>query len=109
MAADSMTTPLLQSQGGPSSHQRTPDDGWQDEFRDKASLRDCNCWPVVLVEAKKQLLLAAPMIGVNVFQLALTTVSIMFVGHLDELSLASASICTSFAIVTGYSVMVSRS
>jgi MATE family multidrug resistance protein len=33
-------------------------------------------------------------------------VSVMFVGHLGELALASASLATSFAGVTGFSLLV---
>ncbi|KAJ7528749.1 hypothetical protein O6H91_15G017200 [Diphasiastrum complanatum] len=57
-------------------------------------------------EISKQLPLAWPMIGVNLLQFSLQLVSLMFVGHLGELSLASASIATSFANVSGWSVLL---
>ncbi|KAF8721678.1 hypothetical protein HU200_022850 [Digitaria exilis] len=50
-------------------------------------------------EVKKQLYLAGPL---NMVQM----VSVMFVGHLGELALASASLATSFAGVTGFSLLV---
>ncbi|KAJ7546150.1 hypothetical protein O6H91_08G027100 [Diphasiastrum complanatum] len=56
-------------------------------------------------EISKQLPLAWPMMGVNLLQFSLQLVSVMFVGHLGELSLASASIATSFANVSGWSVL----
>lgn len=58
-------------------------------------------------EAKKQLWLAGPMVFVSVFQYSLQVISLMFVGHLDELLLASASLATSFVNATGFNVLVS--
>ena len=57
-------------------------------------------------EAQKQLSLAGPMVFVSVFQYSLQIISLMFVGHLDELILAGASLATSFVNVPGYSVLV---
>ncbi|KAK7314619.1 hypothetical protein VNO77_33146 [Canavalia gladiata] len=60
-------------------------------------------------EAKKQLWLAGPMVIVSVFQYSLQMISLMFIGHLDELLLAGASLATSFAKVTGFSVLIGMS
>lgn len=60
----------------------------------------------VIEEAKKQIRLAGPLIGVSLLQYSLQVISIMFVGHLGELPLSSASMATSFASVTGFSVLV---
>ncbi|KAA8532617.1 hypothetical protein F0562_032567 [Nyssa sinensis] len=57
-------------------------------------------------EAKKQIYLAVPLIAVNMLQYCLQVISIMFVGHLGELPLSSASMATSFASVTGFSVLL---
>jgi len=57
-------------------------------------------------EAKKQLWLSGPMVFVSVFQYSLQMISLMFVGHLDELLLAGVSLATSFVNVTGFSVLV---
>ncbi|CAA2998313.1 DETOXIFICATION 16-like [Olea europaea subsp. europaea] len=57
-------------------------------------------------EAKQQLNLALPLIVVNILQYCLQVISIMFVGHLGELPLSSASMATSFASVTGFSVLL---
>ncbi|KAK6146825.1 hypothetical protein DH2020_020694 [Rehmannia glutinosa] len=57
-------------------------------------------------EAKMQLGLALPLIVVNMLQYSLQVISIMFVGHLGKLSLSSASMATSFAAVTGFSVLL---
>lgn len=46
------------------------------------------------------------MICVNLLQYSLVVVSNMFVGHLGELELASASIASSFAAVTGSSLLI---
>ena len=60
----------------------------------------------VIGELKKQMKLAGPLVVVNFLQYSLQMISIMFVGHLGELSLSSASMATSFAGVTGFSIMV---
>lgn len=57
-------------------------------------------------ELKKQFWLAAPMVFVSLLQYSLNLASVMFVGHLGELALASASMATSIASVTGFSLMV---
>ncbi|KAL5161304.1 Protein DETOXIFICATION 16 [Glycine soja] len=56
-------------------------------------------------EVKKQLWVAGPMICVCVCQYSLQMMSLMFVGHLDELLLAGASLATSFVNVTGFNVL----
>ena len=42
----------------------------------------------------------------SVLQFALQLVSVMFVGHLGELPLAGASLATSLANVTGFSLLI---
>nr|XP_010319397.2 protein DETOXIFICATION 16-like [Solanum lycopersicum] len=60
----------------------------------------------IIEEIKRQLRLAVPLIAVNILQYCLQVISIMFVGHLGELSLSGASMATSFASVTGFSVLL---
>lgn len=62
----------------------------------------------VIDEVKKQIGLAGPLIAVSLLQYCLEVISIMFVGHLGELPLSSASMATSFASFTGFSVLVSH-
>ncbi|CAN1265823.1 Protein DETOXIFICATION 16 [Linum perenne] len=57
-------------------------------------------------EVKRQVWLAGPMIAVSLLQYSLNLISVMFVGHLGELSLSSASMATSFATVTGFSLLL---
>ncbi|XP_078176661.1 protein DETOXIFICATION 16-like [Carex rostrata] len=57
-------------------------------------------------EVKKQLWLAGPMIAGSLLQNVIQMISIMFVGHLGELALSGASMASSFAGVTGYSVLM---
>ncbi|XP_057868210.1 protein DETOXIFICATION 16 isoform X2 [Cryptomeria japonica] len=57
-------------------------------------------------EVKKQCWIAGPMVSVNLLQFSLQVMSIMVVGHLGELALSSASIATSFANFSGFSVMI---
>ncbi|KAL8191502.1 hypothetical protein R6Q57_028233 [Mikania cordata] len=57
-------------------------------------------------EFKKQLYLAGPLMIINLLICGLSMISVMFVGHLGELSLSGASMATSFASVTGTSLMV---
>ncbi|PWA96180.1 multi antimicrobial extrusion protein [Artemisia annua] len=61
----------------------------------------------IVCEFKKQLYLAGPLMAVNLLVCALSMISVMFVGHLGELALSGASMATSFASVTGTSLMVS--
>ncbi|KAF6137375.1 hypothetical protein GIB67_036412 [Kingdonia uniflora] len=60
----------------------------------------------VIEEVKKLLWLAGPLISVNLLQYCLQVISVMFVGHLGELSLSGASMATSFATVTGFSLLM---
>ncbi|KAG5522548.1 hypothetical protein RHGRI_034642 [Rhododendron griersonianum] len=60
---------------------------------------------VVVEEVKKQLWLAGPLICVSFLQFCLQLISVMFVGHLGELALSGASMATSFASVTGFSML----
>ncbi|CAN1240334.1 Protein DETOXIFICATION 16 [Linum grandiflorum] len=50
--------------------------------------------------------LAGPMIAVSLLQYSLNLISVMFVGHLGELILSSASIATSFAPATGFTLLL---
>jgi MATE family multidrug resistance protein len=61
---------------------------------------------LVVIEVKKQLYLAGPLIAGCLLQNVVQMISVMFVGHLGELALSSASIATSFASVTGFSLLV---
>ncbi|KAJ1270510.1 hypothetical protein BS78_06G057400 [Paspalum vaginatum] len=60
---------------------------------------------LVLPEVRKQLYLAGPLIAAWILQNIIQMISVMFVGHLGELALSSASIATSFAGVTGFSLL----
>lgn len=60
-------------------------------------------------EVKRQLWLAGPLISVNLLLFSLQIISVMFVGHLGQLALSGASMATSFASVTGFSLLVSFS
>jgi MATE family multidrug resistance protein len=57
-------------------------------------------------EVKKQLWLAGPLIAGALLQNLIQMISIMYVGHLGELALAGASMASSFASVTGFSLLV---
>ncbi|KAJ8440931.1 hypothetical protein Cgig2_022787 [Carnegiea gigantea] len=59
----------------------------------------------VLEEAKMQIWLAGPLIAVSLLQFSIQVISIMFTGHLGELPLSSASIASTFASVTGATVL----
>ncbi|XP_010251826.1 PREDICTED: protein DETOXIFICATION 16-like [Nelumbo nucifera] len=59
-----------------------------------------------VAEVKKQLWLAGPLITVGFLQYSLQMISVMFVGHLGELTLSGASMATSFATVTGFSLLL---
>jgi len=56
-------------------------------------------------EAKRLLRLAGPLVASCILQSAVQLVSVMFVGHLGELPLAGASLASSLANVTGFSLL----
>ncbi|CAL4888389.1 unnamed protein product [Urochloa decumbens] len=60
---------------------------------------------LVLTEVKKQLYLAGPLVAGQLLQNIVQMISIMFVGHLGKLPLAGASVASSFATVTGFSLL----
>ncbi|KAL9330318.1 hypothetical protein ACSQ67_005321 [Phaseolus vulgaris] len=57
-------------------------------------------------EVRKQLWLAGPLVSVSILNYSLQIISVMFVGHLGQLQLSAASMATSFASVTGFSLLV---
>ncbi|WVZ22927.1 hypothetical protein V8G54_001471 [Vigna mungo] len=57
-------------------------------------------------ELRKQLWLAGPLVSVSILNYSLQIISVMFVGHLGQLPLSAASMATSFASVTGFSLLV---
>ncbi|KAK1326850.1 MATE efflux family protein LAL5 [Acorus calamus] len=61
---------------------------------------------ILIGEVKRQLYLAGPLIAVSVLQYSLQVISLMFVGHLGKLSLSGASMATSSASVTGFSLLL---
>jgi MATE family multidrug resistance protein len=65
--------------------------------------------PEVGAEVRRQVGLAAPLVACSLLQYSLQVVSVMFAGHLGELSLSGASVAASFANVTGFSVLVRSS
>ncbi|PUZ51799.1 hypothetical protein GQ55_6G218900 [Panicum hallii var. hallii] len=60
---------------------------------------------LVWTEVKRQLHLAGPLVPGYLLQYVVQLMSLMFVGHLGELELAGASVATSFATVTGFSLL----
>ncbi|KAI3463747.1 hypothetical protein Pfo_020410 [Paulownia fortunei] len=60
----------------------------------------------IFEELRKQLWLTGPLILVSLLQFCLQLISVMFVGHLGELALSGASMATSFASVTGFSLLM---
>ncbi|KAM7268501.1 hypothetical protein ACFE04_010667 [Oxalis oulophora] len=59
----------------------------------------------IVAEVKRQLMLAGPLVTVSFLIYFLQVISVMFVGHLGELALSGASMATSFASVTGFSLL----
>lgn len=57
-------------------------------------------------ELKQQLKLAGPLCLVSFLDYSLQIISVMFIGHLGELSLSVASMASSFAAVTGSHFLV---
>ncbi|KAL3751296.1 hypothetical protein ACJRO7_012161 [Eucalyptus globulus] len=72
---------------------------------DQAVPRDEN-GASIIEEVKKEVGLSGPLIGVSLLQYSVQVISVMFVGRLGELPLPGASMATSFASVTGFSVLL---
>ncbi|XP_075097569.1 protein DETOXIFICATION 2-like [Nicotiana tabacum] len=63
-------------------------------------------WDTYYEELKKLTRIAAPMVAVSVLQYLLQVVSVMMVGHLDQIiSLSTVAIATSITNVTGFSLL----
>ncbi|XP_022738656.1 protein DETOXIFICATION 16-like [Durio zibethinus] len=86
----SLTSPLIQISG--------ENDGFTVSNRDRRKK--------LVDEVKKQLWLAGPLVAVSLLQYCIQMISVMFVGHLGELALSGASMATSFASVTGFSLLM---
>lgn len=63
-------------------------------------------WGVSVQEIKRLGYLAGPLIVANFSQYFLQVISIMMVGHLDQLSLSSTAIAVSLSAVSGFSLLV---
>jgi MATE family multidrug resistance protein len=63
-------------------------------------------WVVVFEEVKRLGYIAGPMVAATVSQYLLQIISMMMVGHLGELALASTAIAISLAGVTGFSFLL---
>lgn len=61
----------------------------------------------LMEELKKMGTIAVPMVATSVLQYLLQVVSVMMVGHLNQLSLSSVAIATSLTNVSGFSILVS--
>ncbi|XP_061994729.1 protein DETOXIFICATION 8-like isoform X1 [Rosa rugosa] len=63
-------------------------------------------WTITFArELKKEGIIAAPMVAVTALQYLLQLVSMIMVGHLDQLSLSSVAIAISLTNVTGFSLL----
>uniref|UniRef100_A0A0E0M670 Protein DETOXIFICATION n=1 Tax=Oryza punctata TaxID=4537 RepID=A0A0E0M670_ORYPU len=89
MKAAAMEEPLIAGTGGGGAAEKN---GGEEES-------------LVVTEVKKQLYLAGPLVVGMLLQNVVQMISVMFVGHLGELALSSASMATSFAGVTGFSLL----
>ncbi|PWA91400.1 MATE efflux family protein [Artemisia annua] len=67
--------------------------------------REAERWANFGDEIKKVIALAGPMVVVAVLQYMVQMVTIVMVGHIDQLSLASVAIATSLTNVTGFSLL----
>lgn len=66
-------------------------------------------WKLMGDELLLQVRLAFPICSMGVLTFLINMISAMFVGHLGKLELASSSVATSLAAVTGYSTMLGLS
>ncbi|XP_021296614.1 protein DETOXIFICATION 9-like [Herrania umbratica] len=63
-------------------------------------------WGSFLEELKKLIRIAAPMVVVTVSRYLLQLIAVMMAGHLGELSLSGIALASSFANVTGFSLLL---
>ncbi|KAM3693449.1 hypothetical protein ACB098_08G165200 [Castanea mollissima] len=63
-------------------------------------------WVTFTGELKRLGLLAGPMVVVSLSQQLLQVISLMMVGHLDELALSSTALAISLSAVTGFSLLI---
>ncbi|KAG6553961.1 hypothetical protein Mapa_004878 [Marchantia paleacea] len=104
MAKHSLTRPLLDNDDQPPVLPPSTYNASESQRLAEEPKEEFKTW--LVEELTHQFWLAGPMILVNLLQYLLNVVSVMFVGHLGELALASSSIATSLAGVTGYHVMM---
>ncbi|XP_024374051.1 protein DETOXIFICATION 16 isoform X2 [Physcomitrium patens] len=100
----SATKPLIQSDAEKDGYGDPRDEKKRGAGDDGAALLLQT--PSLPHEVVRQCWIAGPMICVNLLQYSITVLSVMFVGHLGELELASASIANSVAGVMGYYVLL---
>ncbi|KAK4337559.1 hypothetical protein RND71_042046 [Anisodus tanguticus] len=60
----------------------------------------------IFAQVKKLVVLAGPLMLVNLLLYSFQVISVMFIGHRGELALSGASMATSFAFVTGFSLLM---
>lgn len=99
-----LDAPLIPSPGRPQ-----PAAGLRSHLEGGAAAAGGRSLAGLLGEVERQVWLAGPLVAVSLLQYCLQVISLMFVGHLGELALSGASMATSFANVTGFSVLVRRS
>ncbi|OMO80283.1 Multi antimicrobial extrusion protein [Corchorus capsularis] len=63
-------------------------------------------WSAFGEELKKMSYMAVPMVAVTVSQYLSQVISVMIVGHIDELALSGIALASSFTNVTGFSLIV---
>ncbi|KAI9112750.1 hypothetical protein K1719_016253 [Acacia pycnantha] len=95
----SLSSPLIQTSG--------EEDGFFKVDTELNKQKRAETSSEVFEEVKKQscIWLAGPLISVNLLNFSLRLISVMFVGHLGELALSGSSMATSFASVTGFSLL----
>lgn len=102
-----LSSPFLQIKETPGNmDQEDPKSSLEAPLISNTEISECNRRSEVVTELKKQLCLAGPLVMVSFLQASLLMISVMFIGHLGELSLASSSMASSFSGVTGFSFMV---
>ncbi|OMO55634.1 Multi antimicrobial extrusion protein [Corchorus capsularis] len=77
-------------------------------FTNWKNSREPRAWGsnLIMEEVKKVILIAAPMAVVTVSRYLLQLVAVMMAGHLGELPLSGVALASSFANVTGFSVLL---
>lgn len=104
--SDELRQALLQTDGR-NGHGGQEDSLEAEKDEPDLDLSAAGSWKAAaLEEAKKQVIFAGPMVGMNVLQYMLNLVAVIYVGHIGKLELAASSLATTMVNLTGHIMLL---